>query len=87
MFARYIDAQFAERTFRTEERDGETIVFFQARPAGPTRGLRWRSMGSRHAGPWAGRLPGSGRHDEAVTEDSHAFAVRCAEGLRCLVGL
>ena len=34
MFARYIDAQYAERTFLTEERDGETIVLFEGRPFG-----------------------------------------------------
>ena len=34
MFARYIDPQYAERTFRTEERDGETVVLFDGRPFG-----------------------------------------------------
>ena len=34
MFARYIDPEYAERTFQTEERDGETIVLFDGRPFG-----------------------------------------------------
>ena len=34
IFARYIEPAFAERTFVTEQRDGETVVLFDGRPFG-----------------------------------------------------
>jgi predicted TIM-barrel fold metal-dependent hydrolase len=34
MFARYIEPAFADRTFVTEERDGETVVLFDGHPFG-----------------------------------------------------
>src|SRR3974390_3112904 len=34
MFQRYIDREFADRTFVIEEHDGDTVVLFEGRPFG-----------------------------------------------------
>jgi predicted TIM-barrel fold metal-dependent hydrolase len=70
MFARYIDAEYAERTFRTEERAGETIVLFEGRPFGFVGG----SGSKRRIRPGALRaqLRGDVAVDEPDVDDSYA---------------
>ena len=71
MFARYIDPEFAERTFRTEQRDGETIVLFEGRPfgfvggSGNTRRIRPGALRAR----LRGELPGDEEVDDSYASD------------------
>jgi predicted TIM-barrel fold metal-dependent hydrolase len=70
MFARYIDTKYVERTFRTEERDGETIVLFQGRHFGFVGG-----SGNRRRvrpGSLRARLRGDAQPDEPDVDDSYA---------------
>lgn len=70
MFARYIDARYADRTFRTEERDGEAIVLFEGRPFGFVGG----SGSKRRIRPGALRaqLRGDTPADDPDVDDSYA---------------
>ena len=70
MFGRYIEPAFAERTFVTQERDGETVVLFDGRLFGFVGG-----KGSRRRirpGSLRARLRGEVPADDGEVDDSYA---------------
>ena len=69
MFARYIDPEFAERTFRPVEQDGETVVLFDGRPFGFVGGTG--SKRRIRPGALRARLRGDEAADDDV-DDSYA---------------
>jgi predicted TIM-barrel fold metal-dependent hydrolase len=70
MFGRYIDPQYAARTFQTEERDGETVVFFEGRPFGFIGGGGKRRR--IRPGSLRARLRGAPLDDDEDVDDSYA---------------
>ena len=70
MFARYIDPEFAERTFRPVEQDGETVVLFDGRPFGFVGGTG--SKRRIRPGALRARLRGDEADDDDDVDDSYA---------------
>jgi predicted TIM-barrel fold metal-dependent hydrolase len=70
MFGRYIDPEYADRTFRTERREGETVVLFEGRPFGFIGG-----SGSKRRirpGGLRAQLRGDPPRDDSEVDDSYA---------------
>jgi predicted TIM-barrel fold metal-dependent hydrolase len=70
MFGRYIDPDYAERTFHVEKRDGETIVLFEGHPFGFIGGAG--SKQRIRPGSLRARLRGSLPDDDSDVDDTYA---------------